>query len=80
MNFASGKSVTCFTIFSDSRWAASSVESGAASRNIAMCPWSSTGASSRRDHACSGQIPAMTSTAAATIAQRIARAPSSSLA
>jgi hypothetical protein len=46
MNWASGKEVIRPTILSDSRLAASSVESGADCRNMLMCPWSSTGASS----------------------------------
>ena len=43
-----------------------------------MWLWSSTGASSRREYVYSGQAAAMTSSDAATIAQRISSAPSSS--
>ncbi len=45
-----------------------------------MWLWSSTGASSRREKVYSGQAAAMIRSEAATMAQRIWSAPSSSLA
>ena len=78
MNFASGKDVTALTTCSEALLVASSDASGEACMNRLMWLWSSIGASSRREFWYSGTAASMISTAAATIAQRIARAPSSS--
>ena len=78
MNLASGNDATVLTTFSDSRLVAASVESGEASRKKLMWLWSSTGASSCRENTYSGHAATMISRAAATIAQRISSATSSS--
>ncbi len=78
MNLASGNAVTVLTTSSEARLVASRDASGEACMNKLMWLWSSTGASSRREFWYSGHAASMISTAAATIAQRMPRAPSSS--
>jgi hypothetical protein len=77
MNCASGNAVIASTTSRESRWDASRVESGEASMYMLTWPWSSIGASSRRELAYRGQAAIITASAAATIAQRISSAPSS---
>src|SRR5207247_6788800 len=78
MNLASGNERIALTTSSDARLVASSDASGAAAMNKLMWLWSSTGASSRREYWYNGIAASMTTTAPATIAQRIPSAPSSS--
>ena len=77
MNFASGNEVTARTTCSDARLVASSDASGDACMNRLMWLWSSIGASSRREYWYSGIAASITTIDAATIAQRICKAPSS---
>ena len=78
MNSVSGKDVIAFTTCRCSRLVAARVASGDASKNRLMWLWSSTGASSCRENMYSGHAATMISSDAATIAQRISSAPSSS--
>ena len=77
MKSVSGNDVIAWTTFWPSRLTAVSDASGGASMNRLIWLWSSTGASSRREYEYKGHAAAMTSSEAATMAQRICSPPSS---